>query len=201
MDEAIRKEITATLKKTKREGMNDLVEEMQAMGFFEAPASSSPGKHSCEPGGLAQHSLNVLHAAQKISAALIGAKNITPKFRNSLAICCLLHDLGKCGDHGEKFYVPYILKSGEQSTAKPWERNKNLPNIPHAFRSVIIAERWIDLTPEEEYAIMYHDGLYDRETGGMAVIPGHETKLLMILQWADLWSARVTEGSQEKEDK
>lgn len=200
MDEAIRKEITAALKKTKREGINDLIGEMEEIGFFTAPASSSPGKHSCEEGGLAQHSLNVLHAAEKISAALIGAKNMSADFKNSLALCCLLHDLGKCGDHGKKFYVPNILKSGKQSDAKPWERNKDLPNIPHAFRSVIIAERWIDLTPDEEYAIMYHDGLYDRETGGMAIIPGHETQLLMILQWADLWSARITEGSQEEKE-
>lgn len=201
MEDSIKKEITAALKKTKREGVDDLLKVMEDIGYFTAPASSSPGKHSCEEGGLAQHSLNVLHAAEKISAALIGAKNITPAFRNSLAICCLLHDLGKCGDHGEKFYVPYILKSGEQSKAKPWERNKALPNIPHAFRSAIIVQRWIDLTPEEEYAIMYHDGLYDRETGGMAVIPGHETKLYMILHWADLWSARITEGEKEKEDE
>ena len=40
---------------------------------------------------------------------------------------------------------------------------------------------------------MYHDGLYDRETGGMAVVPGHETPLLLILHWADMWAAHVVE--------
>ena len=43
---------------------------------------------------------------------------------------------------------------------------------------------------------MYHDGLYDRETGGMAIIPGHETPLYIIVHTADLWSAKITEGEK-----
>lgn len=191
------KEIVATLKKTGRDGMDMLLDWMGTNGFFTAPASTSPSKHSVEEGGLAEHSLHVLHAAEKISVALIGAKNITPEMKNSVALVALLHDLGKAGDFGKPLYTPNILKSGKQSDAKPWERNKELTNIPHAFRSAIIAERYIDLTEDEEYAIMYHDGLYDRETGGAIVLPGHETPLLMILHWADLWSARV----EEKEDE
>ena len=195
-----KEEIIAVLKKTGRDRMNDLMDVMDEIGFWTAPASSSPGKHSAEEGGLALHSLNVLHTAEKLSVALIGSEEITPEFRNSLTLVCLLHDLGKCGDYGKKLYVPNILKTtGKQSDKKPWERNKGLTNIPHAFRSVIIAERWIDLTEEEEFAIMYHDALYDRETGGMAVVPGHETKLLMLLHWADMWSARIVEGQSESE--
>ena len=191
--------IKMILSKIKREGMEDLICVMEEKGFFKAPASSGGGKHSAEEGGLAKHSLNVLMIAEKLSVSLIGGKNITKDFRQSLEIVCLLHDLGKCGDHGKALYVPNILKSGEQSKAKPWERNKDLTNIPHATRSVLIANRWIDLTEEEEYAIMYHDGLYDRETGGYAVLPGHESKLLMLLHWADMWASRVTEEAAEKD--
>ncbi len=198
-ENSIRDIIRGYLEKTKRDGMDDLLDLMDEIGYFTAPASSGGGRHSAEEGGLAQHSLNVLTVAEKLSVALKGGKNITDDFRNSLAIVCLLHDLGKCGDYGKKMYVPNILKSGKQSDAKPWERNKALTNIPHAFRSVIMAERWLALTEDEEYAIMYHDGLYDRETGGTAVIQGHETELLMILHWADMWSSRVIEGSDEKE--
>lgn len=193
--------IKKILMKIDREGMEDLIDVMEEKGFFTAPASSSPGKHSAEEGGLARHSLNVLLTAEKLSVALIGGANITKEFRQSLELVCLIHDLGKCGDHGKPLYVPNILKSGKQSDAKPWERNKDLTNIPHATRSVLIATRWIDLTEEEEYAIMYHDGLYDRETGGMAVVPGHESKLLMILHWADMWSARITEATETAEEK
>ena len=196
----VRATVRGYLEKTGREGMDDLLDLMEEIGYFTAPASSGGGRHSAEEGGLARHSLNVLMVAEKLSVALKGGKNITDDFRNSLVIVCLLHDLGKCGDYGKKMYVPNILKTtGKQSDKKPWERNKALTNIPHAFRSVIMAERWLDLTEDEEYAIMYHDGLYDRETGGTAVIQGHETELLMILHWADMWASRVIEGSEEKE--
>ena len=197
--QAVKTEITQVLLNTGRDGVADLVDVMDEMGFFEAPASSGGGRHSAEAGGLATHSLNVLHTAEKMSVALIGGRNIDQEFRQSLALVCLLHDLGKMGDFGKKLYVPNILKSGKQSDAKPWEKNKELTNIPHSIKSVIIAERWVDLTEEEEYAIMYHDGLYDRETGGMTVIQGHETRLLMILHWADMWSSRIIEGSNGDE--
>lgn len=185
-----RKFVIEMLKKTGREYIEDLIDEMDRIGFFTAPCSG--GNHLCCEFGLVQHTRNVIEAAEKIGVALLGGAEYN-KLQDSIIICAALHDLGKCGDHGKALYVPNILKSGKQSEAKPYERNKELPNIPHAFRSVIIANRWIDLTPDEEYAIMYHDGLYDRETGGMAVVPGHETPLLLILHWADMWAAHVVE--------
>jgi 23S rRNA maturation-related 3'-5' exoribonuclease YhaM len=196
----VKEEITALLMKTGREGMEDLIGVMEDKGFFEAPASSGGGRHNAEPGGLAAHSLNVQHMSEKLSVALIGGKNITQEFRDSLVIVSLLHDLGKCGDYGKKLYVPNILKSGKQSEAKPYERNKDLMPTPHAHMSVDIANRWIDLTEDEAFAIRYHDGLYDKETGGMYIIPGHETKLYMLLHWADMWASRVIEGSTEEKE-
>lgn len=199
--EFVKGEITSLLKSTGREGVEDLTSVMEEKGFFTAPASSGGGRHSAEEGGLAQHSLNVFKTAAKLAYVLLGPiERNTKEIKDSLTIVCLLHDLGKCGDYGKALYVPNILKSGKQSDAKPWERNKDLLPTPHAFRSVEIANRWIDLTEDEAFAIRYHDGLYDRETGAMAVIPGHETKLLMLLHWADMWSSRVIEGEGEDDE-
>lgn len=199
--EKVKVEITSLLKSTGREGVEDLISVMEEKGFFTAPASSGGGRHSAEEGGLAQHSLNVFKTAAKLAYVLLGPiERNTKEMRDGLAIVSLLHDLGKCGDYGKALYVPNILKSGKQSDAKPWERNKDLLPTPHAFRSVEIANRWIDLTEGEAFAIRYHDGLYDRETGAMAVIPGHETKLLMLLHWADMWASRVLEGENEDDE-
>lgn len=199
--EKVKVEITSLLISTGREGVEDLISVMEEKGFFTAPASSGGGRHSAEEGGLAQHSLNVFKTAAKLAYVLLGPiERNTKEMRDGLAIVSLLHDLGKCGDYGKALYVPNILKSGKQSDAKPWERNKDLLPTPHAFRSVEIANRWIDLTEDEAFAIRYHDGLYDRETGAMAVIPGHETKLLMLLHWADMWSSRVIEGESEDDE-
>lgn len=195
----VKNEIEGYLSKTRREGIEDLMDYMDAIGFYTAPCSG--GNHNAEEGGLARHSLNVLHMAEKISVACIGGKNITDDMRSSIAICALLHDLGKCGDHGKPLYVPNVLKSGKASEAKPYKRNPELSNVPHSIRSVIIATRWIDLTEDEEYAILYHDGLYDRETGGMSVLPGHETPLSLIIHWADMWASHIIECSTDKESE
>lgn len=115
----------------------------------------------------------------------------------SVTICAALHDLGKIGDYGKQLYVPNILKSGKLSTAKPYKRNNELSNIPHSVRSIKIAWRCIDLTEEEKWAILAHDGLYDYLR---TAIIGHETPLSMIIHWADMWSAHVLEKAEECED-
>lgn len=191
--EMVKKTITEMLMSTGRERMEDLIGEMEDIGFFTAPASG--GNHSYQEGGLALHTMNAIMIAEKIGVALLGGKKYN-EVQNSVIISVLLHDLGKCGDFGKQLYIPNILKSGKQSEAKPWERNKSLTNVPHGIRSAIIAERWIDLTEEEEYCIMYHDGLY--EPSNVAVIKGHETPMWMIVHWADMWASRVLEDEGKK---
>lgn len=200
VENPVKEEIIATLKKTEREGVDDLIAYMEEIGFFTAPASG--GNHSHSEGGLAEHSLNVCHMAEKLSVCLIGGANITDEIRNSVVIAALLHDLGKCGDYGKQMYVPNMIKDGrptqknpEQkyklSEAKPWKRNPDLLPLDHATRSIKLATLFIDLTEEEEFAIRYHDGLYETANYG---VKGHETQLYMILHWADMWSSRVLEG-------
>lgn len=189
VDTKVKDEIIATLQKTERSGIDDLIGYMEEIGFFTAPASG--GNHSHAEGGLAEHSLNVCHTAEKFSVSLYGGKNITPEMRNSIVIAALLHDLGKCGDFGKQMYIPNILKSGKQSDAKPWKRNNDLLPLDHATRSIKLATLFIDLTEDEEFAIRYHDGLYETANYG---VKGHETELYMILHWSDMWSSRVLEG-------
>ena len=203
-ENAVKEEIIATLKKTGRNGMDDLIAYMEEIGFFTAPASG--GNHSNGEGGLAEHSLNVSHMAEKLSVALISGANITDEIRNSVVIAALLHDLGKCGDYGKQMYVPNMVQDGKptkanpeqkykQSEKKPWKRNPDLLPLDHATRSIKLATLFIDLTEDEEFAIRYHDGLY--ESANYAV-KGNETPLYLILHYADLWSSRVTEGGTDE---
>lgn len=200
VENAVKVEIIETLKKTGREGIEDLIQYMEDVGFFTAPASG--GNHSFGEGGLAEHSLNVCHMAEKLSVSLIGGANITDEIRSSVVIAALLHDLGKCGDYGKQMYVPNMIQDGKptkadpvqkykQSEKKPWRRNPDLLPLDHATRSIKLATLFIDLTEEEEFAIRYHDGLYDTANNA---VKGHETPLYMILHWADMWSSRVLEG-------
>lgn len=196
---SVKEEITEALKKTGRENVEGLIKYMDEIGFFTAPASG--GNHFNSQGGLAEHSLNVCHIAEKIGVSLLGGENYN-KVQNSVVIAALLHDLGKCGDYGKQMYVPNMIKDGKptkaepeqkykQSEAKPWKRNPDLLPLDHATRSIKLATLFIDLTEDEEFAIRYHDGLYETANYG---VKGHETQLYMILHWADMWSSRVLEG-------
>ena len=176
------------LLKTQREGIEDLIDYLETFGFFEAPCSSQ--YHLARKQGLLDHSLNVWKLADKLANTLIGPKKVTLELKNSIKICALLHDIGKIGQFDKPNYVPNILKSGAVSDSKPYKTNPELLNVDHEIRSVVIASMFIDLTEDEQFAILYHNGLY----GNLRyAITGNETPLYMIIHWADMWASRVTE--------
>lgn len=176
--------IIKLLKSTEREGIDRLIKEMELSGFFEAPASGQ--YHYCFPGGLAKHSLNVYQTALRFASSV---QEIDEK---SLILVCLLHDLGKAGDYGKRNYIENYLKSGELSKAKPYTTNTDLAYVPHEVRSIAIAERYIELTEDEEHAIYYHNGKYTHIGYDLK-----EKPLQMILHFADLWASRVLEVEDE----
>lgn len=177
----------------KREGIEDLVAAMEDAGYFEAPASAQ--YHGAYAGALAEHSVNVLDYARSLAIAWNG-KKWYEEHRESIVLCALLHDLGKCGQFGKPLYVPNILKSGEQSDKKPYEQNKDLMTLPHEIVSVIEATKYIDLTEDEQRAIAWHNGLYGVFKYD---IQGKETPLYMIIHFADMWVSRVVETKTESE--
>lgn len=182
-----KKYVVDALLSTKREGMEDLVEAMEEWGFFNAPCSG--GYHLCCEYGLVHHTRHVMMTAENLGYHLLG-KEEYEKIRDSVIISAALHDLGKVGQFGKQNYVPNILKGGKASEAKPYKINPDLLYVPHEIRSITLATLYIDLTEEEQFAILYHNGLY----GSLKYdISGKETPLYMILHWADMWATKVIE--------
>lgn len=178
----IKTSIEHLLKSTGRSGIDDLLCWMDKNGFYDAPCSSK--HHLAKPGGLAEHSLNVYQAAIDLTKTLyVHNGGFTFEFIDSLIICALLHDLGKAGQFGKKNYIM------TPDSHPFYESNKKLLYIPHEVRSIAIASRFIELTEEEQFAILYHNGLY----GELKSIKGNETPLYMILHFADMWASRVIE--------
>ena len=201
-----KKYVVDRLLATGRENMCALIGFMEEIGFFSAPCSG--GNHLACEFGLVHHTRNVMMAAENIGYALLG-KVKYEEIRNSVIIAAALHDLGKCGDYGKQMYVPNMIKDGrptkaepeqkyKQSEAKPFKRNPALLPLDHATRSIKLATLFIDLTEDEEFAIRYHDGLYESANYG---VKGHETPLYLILHYADLWSSRVTEGCTDDNEE
>ena len=180
-------QIINLLRATERAGIENLLEWMEANGFYDAPASSK--YHLAEPGGLAEHSLNVLDTAITMFNALYAKDRFEWNERiNSIVICSLLHDLGKAGQFGKQNYI----KNMDPEQFGAYKTNKDLVYIPHEVRSIAIASKFIELTEEEQFAILYHNGLY----GELHSLKYKETPLYMILHFADMWASRVIEEKE-----
>lgn len=194
--------IIRILTDTGRSGMDQLIDYMDEGGYFEAPCSS--GHHLAKLEGLAEHSLNVYETMISMDIGLGAELNY-----HSIAICALLHDLGKMGQYGKPYYVPNMLKGRAtktnpnpepyQSDKKPYITNSELLYVDYEVRSIAIASRFIELTEEEQQAILWHNGLY----GSFKYqIQGKETPLYMLLHFADMWASRVIEREEgEAEDE
>lgn len=197
----IKDKIIAVLLSTNRPGMPDLINHMEQIGYFEAPCSG--GNHLAKEGGLAEHSWNVNGIMCAMQETVISGDCEIPDY--SITITSLLHDLGKCGDYGKPNYVENWIKSrkkdenGEyplvRSEKKPYETNKELLYVPHEVRSVKIISKFIELTEDEEWAILMHNGLYGDFKYS---IQGKETPLYLLLHSADMWASRVMEVEENE---
>ena len=191
----MKSKITQLLLSTKREGIQTLLTWMELNGYFEAPCSTQ--HHLCKEGGLAEHSWNVFEKMDDLAICLCEKEH--HDMLNSIIICSLLHDIGKCGRYGKPYYVENYLskrdKEGNpiQSEAKPYITNSELLNVPHEVRSISIIESFIPLTEEEEHAIYYHNGKYTHIGYDLK-----ETPLQMLLHFADLWCSRVVEDCNDE---
>lgn len=193
----VKDKIKELLLSTRREGMNDLIEVMDNEGFFDAPCSGQ--YHLAKEGGLAEHSLNVYETMRIMAEVLYD--NLTYNDLDELIIVSILHDLGKMGQFGKPNYTENMIKDGrptkeepdqkyKQSESKPYITNPDLLNVPHEIRSIAIASKYINLTEQEQFAILYHNGLY----GDLKYqISGKETPLYLLLHFADMWCSRVVE--------
>ena len=198
----MKERIIKLLSSTNVDGVYSLINWMEDNGFFTAPCSGA--HHLCKEGGLAEHSLNVYDTLVKLNEAM-DAK-ISDK---SIVLCALLHDLGKAGDHGKPNYVENYVSSRKKdedgnvimvrSEAKPYETNKELTYEEHEIRSVIIAERFIPLTEEEETAILHHNGLFGKLDSGFGNHNYDKTPLAFLLHTADMYCSRFIEVEQEEE--
>lgn len=197
MKEQVKERITDLLMRTDREGIVNLIDWMVENGFFEAPCSTN--HHLCQEGGLAEHSLNVYDVASKLY-------NVFPQFLgipyDSVVIAALLHDIGKCGQFGKRYYVEnYLSKPDKEgnpvrSTTKPYITNVELLNVPHEIRSLSIVDRFIELTEEEQFAILHHNGMY----GDLKYqLNGKETALQMLIHTADMFASRLVETQEPEE--
>lgn len=120
------------------------VEELKELGFFTAPASTK--YHGAYEGGLFDHSLEVTVSLLELTEKL-GLKWERPE---SPYIVGMFHDLCKC----EKY-----IKDGDSYTYNP-----DIILTGHGEKSVIMLQKYIQLTDEEIACIRWHMGAFEKDT-------------------------------------
>ncbi|MGM9826644.1 MAG: HD domain-containing protein [Muribaculaceae bacterium] len=149
------------LRETGRENIDYVIEDLEAMGFFTAPASVK--NHYNFPGGLTEHSLNVYDAAMAVRGTMTAMRPGLEKDlrEDSIAIAALLHDVCKA----DLYSVVNRKRKNEIGT---WEDVKeyqiDYSNFPmgHGEKSVIMLLRsGLDLEDAEALAIRWHMGPWE----------------------------------------
>ena len=152
--------------------------------FFTAPASSK--YHGAHEGGLVEHSIAVYDNLVEVNAGFSQDYK-----RDTFIIIALLHDLCKAN----YYTIEYRNRKNESGQ---WEKypcyivNDQLP-YGHGEKSVMIIQKFIQLTDEEIAAIRWHMGGFDdaaRSYGGGQALSAAMAKwpLVVALQMADLAS-------------
>ena len=127
----MKEEFLALLRKTNREGIEELINFLEKSDFFVAPASTR--FHGNFEGGLAAHSMKVYEILKhKVENSVI---DVEIK-EESIILIGLLHDICKTNFYKVDDTIPY----------------------GHGEKSVMMITEYIKLTPEEKYSIRWHMG-------------------------------------------
>lgn len=201
-----RQEFIDKLKSTNRKGIDCVLEKLEELGFFKAPASTR--FHLNYQGGLLEHSLNVMHIALMLRQQLIdnypNIKDLKDKVtEESVIISSLLHDVNK----SEIYYT----EKKWQKVDNKWEEyeiyNVNYNQFPfgHGEKSVIQLLRWgLELTDDEIIAIRWHMSAWDlpfqsAELKSNMNAAKDKCPLLAIIQAADGLASSIVEPNSNAE--
>ena len=191
------KELFITLLRgTGRKGIDNVIDGIEKLGFFKAPASAK--HHLAEEGGLLQHSLNVYTQAVMISG---DQKSLHPHISDkipveSIAITALLHDVCKVGVYKTSF-------RNKKNEAGVWEQvpfyefEDTLP-YGHGEKSVYIISGFMRLTREEAFAIRYHMGFSNGEDPRQVGNALTRFPLAFALATADMEATYFLESGNEQ---
>lgn len=178
-------EFVTLLRSTNREGMEDLIHEIQMeTNFYNAPASTK--YHNAYDGGLLQHSLNVLKCLTD-DAQMLGYPS------DSIIIVALLHDLCKANCYGKE--TRNVKEDGKWVEKKVYTYQDDLP-LGHGEKSLYLISKFIKLTDEEAAAIRWHMGGFDSAFRGGdrgLNIAFEKYPLAVLLHLADMKATYIVE--------
>lgn len=153
---------TYIVSEDRQQGLERLLKWLEKNGFYTAPASTR--FHGCYPGGLAEHSLDVLEYALRM-LPLCEPYRIDPE---SVAVAALFHDVCKVNF--------YRIAKKNQKIKDRWKEvdtyivDEKLPFGGHGSKSVYIVSTCMMLKADEATAINCHMGAFDAPANNVNVI-------------------------------
>ena len=193
-----REEFDELLRSTGRDGVDDVIADLDDMGFYEAPASA--GHHLNVAGGLVQHSLNTCRAALAVFEAM---KTLEPTLehevkRESVILASLLHDVCK-SDIYERTVKRRKTRLGTWEDSEGYKVTyKNFP-MGHGEKSVILLLcSGLAINDDEMLAIRWHMGAFGLNFNSYEDERCYDTArklypLVSIIQVADGLAASIME--------
>lgn len=180
----MKKKFYNLLKSTQRVSVDYILEQLEEIGFFKAPASRKD--HLNYDGGLMEHSLNVYRIATVLAKDLQQLRPNLQFREDSIIITSLLHD---------------ICKATRYKKNAEGEYEKNFSDFPvgHGEKSVIMLLQWgLPLTYEEILAIRWHMGpwhlpLHNEEQQKDYVQAVESYPLVTLIHTADTLASKIIE--------
>ena len=202
----MKEEFLQLLRSTEREGIEELIEALEEMGFFTAPASAN--HHLNVEGGLLEHSLNTCKPALAIYGGLkpLDASVEKEVRRDSIILSSLLHDVCK-----SDIYKRSVKK--RKNNVGQWEdvegysvSYRNFP-MGHGEKSVILLLcNGLSLYDDEMLAIRWHMGAWGINMNSFEDQRCYDTSrklypLVSIIQAADGLAASILERTGAEIDE
>jgi hypothetical protein len=202
---ANKEEFISLLRSTKREGVENVIEDLEDLGFFTAPASA--GHHLNTAGGLVQHSLNTYRAAMAVwnSMKPLDSSLESDVREDSIILASLLHDVCK-----SDIYHRSVKK--RKNAVGIWEDSegykvsyKNFP-MGHGEKSVIMLLcSGLEMDDAEMLAIRWHMGAWGLNMNSFEDQRCYDTSrkiypLVSIIQTADGLAASILERNAGETD-
>lgn len=201
-----KEEFVNLLRSTNRDGVENVITDLEEMGFFEAPASAS--HHLNTAGGLVEHSLNTCKAALVVWE---GMKKLEPYLENevkedSVILASLLHDICKA-DMYMRSVKRRKNKIGDWEDCEGYKLTfKNFP-LGHGEKSLVLALcSGLELSDAEMLAILWHMGAWGVNMNSYEEQRNYDAAkifypLVTIVQTADGLAAGIMERTGEALDE
>ena len=177
-----------------RKGAKELLDFMEEIGFFEAPASTK--YHGAYPGGLAEHSVNVFKRLADMATReeKMADKKQSAYTMDTIAVVALLHDVCKA-DAYKTEKKKQKQPDGSLQEVEVYGYTNNLP-LGHGEKSIIQIMRFMQLSEEEMLAIRWHMGAFDYSTKGGSYDMNYafnKSRLAAMLHIADMTATYLDE--------